>query len=135
MRDPESQTPATTPGLQGLSHYHGSRRLKPVPLTERKGSENTKQPPDTGVSGEKLRGMVRWIGDKEWEVHRSPRASSPEAVSYHDSSCLLPSPVPERNGSGYCTLPPDYGVSAEKLTGKVGEVGDTEPQAAPPGAM
>ena len=77
MRDPESQTPATTPGLQGLSHYHGSRRLKPIPLTERNRSENTKQPPDTGVSAEKLPVKVRWIGDTECEVPCSPGASMP----------------------------------------------------------
>ena len=86
MRDPESQTPATTPDLQGLSHYHGSRRLKPVPLTERKGSENTKQPPDTGVSGEKLPGKVRWIGDTEWEVPPGPGLLAPGLLAW---GCLL----------------------------------------------
>ena len=74
MRDPKSQTPVTTPGLQALSHYHGSPWLKPLS-------------------------------------------------------------VPERNGSEYPTQPPHHGVSAEKLWGKDGEVGDTESNAAPPGAM
>ena len=48
---------------------------------------------------------------------------------------LKPLPLPERNGSEYPTQPPDHGVSAETLTRKVGEVGDTESQAAPPAAM
>ena len=75
MRDPESQTPATTPGLQALSHYHGSPWLKPVPVPERKGSKNPKQPPDTRISAKKLLGKVRWIGDTEWEVPCSTRSS------------------------------------------------------------
>ena len=74
MRDPESQTPATSPGLQALSRYHGSSGLKPLP-------------------------------------------------------------VPDRNGSVFPTQPPDQGVSTKKLTGKDGEVGDPESNAAPPGAM
>ena len=65
----------------------------------------------------------------------SPLASSNGAVPYHGSSCLKPLPLPERNGSEYPTQPPDHGVSAVKCTGKVAEVGDTEFQAAPPGAM
>ena len=75
MRDPKSQTPATTPGLQALSHYHGSPWLKPVPVPERKGSKNPKQPPDTRISAEKLLGKVRWIGDTEWESPCSTRSS------------------------------------------------------------
>ena len=75
MRDPESQTPATTPGLQALSHYHGSPWLKPVPVPERKGSKNPKQPPDTRISAEKLLGKVRCIGDTEWELPCSTRSS------------------------------------------------------------
>ena len=63
------------------------------------------------------------------------RASSPGAVSYHGSSCLKPLLLPERNGSEYPTLLPAHGVSAVKRTGKFGEVGDTEFQADPPGAM
>ena len=63
------------------------------------------------------------------------RHSSPRAVSYHGSSCLKPIREPQRNGSEYPTQPPDHGVSAEKRMGKVAEVGDTELQAATPGAM
>ena len=77
MRDPESQKPATTPGLQGLSHYHGSPWLKPLPLPERKGTQNPKQPPDTGVSAEKLPGKFRWIGDTKWEVTLRPGLADP----------------------------------------------------------
>ena len=54
---------------------------------------------------------------------------------YHGSPWLKPLSVPERNGSEYPTQPPHHGVSAEKLRGKVGEVGDTESQAAPPESM
>ena len=50
MRDPESQTPATSPGLQALSRYHGSPWLEPFPVPEIKGSQNQKHAPDTGVS-------------------------------------------------------------------------------------
>ena len=56
MRDPESQTPATSPGLQALSRYHGSPWLEPFPVPEIKGSQNQKQAPDTGVSAKKLTG-------------------------------------------------------------------------------
>ena len=75
MRDPESQTPATSPGLQALSHYHGSPWLEPFPVPEIKGSQNPKQAPDTGVSAQKLPREVRGIGDTKWEVPRSPRTS------------------------------------------------------------
>ena len=80
MPDPESQTPATTHGLQALTHYHGSPWLKPLPVPERKGSQNPKQPPDTRVSAEKLPVKVRWNGDTERDVPGSPGASRPGAA-------------------------------------------------------
>ena len=59
-----------------------------------------------------------------------------QALSHYiGSPWLKPLPVPERNVSEYPTQPPHHGVSAEKLRGKVGEVGDTESQAAPPESM
>ena len=63
MRDPESQTPATSPGLQALSRYHGSPWLEPFPVPEIKGSQNQKQAPDTGVSAQKLPRKFRGFGD------------------------------------------------------------------------
>ena len=80
MRDPESQTPATSPGLQALSHSHGSPWLEPFPVPEIKGSQNQKQSPDTGFSAQKLPRKVGGIGDTKWEVPRSPRASRPGAA-------------------------------------------------------
>ena len=80
MPDPESQTPATTHGLKALTHYHGSPWLKQLPEPERKGSQNPKQPPDTRVSAEKLPVKVRWNGDTERDVPRSPGACRPRAA-------------------------------------------------------
>ena len=62
-RDPESQTPATSPGLQALSHYDGSPWLEPFPVPEIKGSQHQKQAPDTGASTQKLPRKVRGFGD------------------------------------------------------------------------
>ena len=99
MRDPESQTPATSPGLQALSRYHGSPWLEPFPVPDIKESQNQKQAPDTGVSAQKLPRKVRGIGDTKWEYPRSPqasqarrcspRASTPGAARY-GSLCLKP---------------------------------------------
>ena len=89
MRDPESQTPATSPCLQALSHSHGSPWLEPFPVPEIKGSQNPKQPPDTRVSAEKLPVKVRWNGDTERDVPGSPGASTPGAARY-GSLCLKP---------------------------------------------
>ena len=61
--------------------------------------------------------------------------SSPGAVTYRGSSWLKSFPVPERKGSEDPTQPPEFGVSPEKLLGKVQVMGDTESQAAPPGAV
>ena len=74
MGDTESQTPATSPGLQALSHYHGSPWLKPLPVPERNGSEYPTQPPHHGVSAEKLWGKVEEVGDTE------SQAAPPEAM-------------------------------------------------------
>ena len=57
------------------------------------------------------------------------------ALSYHGSSGLKPLPVSDRNGPVFPTQTPDLGVSAMKLTGKDGEEGFTEFQAALPGTM
>ena len=83
MGDRESQTPATIPGLQALTHNHGSRWLEQFPLPEIKGSQNPKQAPDTGVSPQKLPREVGVIGDTNWEVPRSPRG-------LHAQGCILP---------------------------------------------
>ena len=80
MRDPESQTPDTSPGLQALSHYNGSPSLEPVPVPEIKWSQNTKQAPDKGISAQKIPRKVRGIEDTKWEVPSSPRASTPGAA-------------------------------------------------------
>ena len=44
-------------------------------------------------------------------------------------------PVPERKESQNPKQPPDPVVSAQKLPGKVRGMGDTDSQAAPPGAV
>ena len=95
------------------------------------GSHKHKHPPGSGFPAQNLPGKFGGIGCTKWIVLHSPRASTPGAVSYHGSSGLKPLPVPHRNGSVFPTQPPDQGVSAKKLTGKDGEVGDTECRAAP----
>ena len=99
------------------------------------GSHKHKHPPGSGFLAQNLPGKFGGIGCTEWIVLHSPQASTPGAVSYHGSSGLKPLPVPDRNGSVFPTQPPDQGVSTKKLTGKDGEVGDPESNAAPPGAM
>ena len=70
--DTEWVVPLLAPGLQARGclprasmhravNYHGSSWLKPLPVPERKGSENPTQPPDHGVSAEKfLRNSEKW---------------------------------------------------------------------------
>ena len=108
MRDPESQTPATSPGLQALSHSHGSPWLEPFPVPEIKGSQNPKQSPDTGVSAQRLPERWKALGTQNGKcparpgpprpgllapgLHArgcSPRASTPGAARY-GSLCLKP---------------------------------------------
>ena len=68
MGDTESQTPATSPGLQALSHYQGSPWLKPLPVPERNGSEYPTQPPDHWVSAVKRTGKVGEVEDTELQA-------------------------------------------------------------------
>ena len=88
MRDTESQTPARSPGLQAQSQlpwllapglpaqgclprasrpgvtYHVSPWLNSLPVPERKGSQNRKQPQTLG-SAQKLPGKVQEMVDTE----------------------------------------------------------------------
>ena len=77
MRDPESQTPATSPGLQALSHSHGSLWLEPFPVPEIKESQNPKQSPDTGVSAQKLPRKVGGIGTQNGNCPARPGPPGP----------------------------------------------------------
>ena len=63
-----------------MAHRGWSLREGGHPVPERKGSQNPKQTPDTEGSAQTLPGMFRGIGDTEWEVPRSPRASAPGAA-------------------------------------------------------
>ena len=98
MRDPESQTPATSPGLQALSRYHGSPWLEPFPVPDKGVTE-----PETGSRHRGLSSETPQKGPRVWG-HKigsaplapglqargcSPRASRPGAARY-GSLCLKP---------------------------------------------
>ena len=95
------------------------------------GSHQYRYPPGSGFPAQKPSGKFGGIGCTKWVVLLLGRG-------LHAQGCILPwllraeaSPCTPQKRSVFPTQPPDQGVSAKKLTGKDGEVGDTECHAAP----
>ena len=99
------------------------------------GTHQYRYPPGSGFPAQKPSGKFGGIGCTKWVVLLLGRG-------LHAQGCILPwliraeaSPYTPQKRSVFPTQPPDQGVSTKKLTGKDGEVGDQESNAAPPGAM
>ena len=99
------------------------------------GSHKHKHRPGSGFPAQNLPGKFGGIGCTKLIVLRL-------APGLHARGCISPwliraeaSPCTRQKRVSFPTQPPEQGVSTKKLTGKDGEVGDTESNAAPPGAM
>ena len=126
LHSPQASTP-------GAARY-GSLCLKPF-LYLKDGLTQTQTPARLGVPCSESPGEVR-----RDRIHKMD--SAPLAPGLHAGGCILPwliraeaSPCTRQKRVSFPTQPPEQGVSTKKLTGKDGEVGDTESNAAPPGAM